>query len=200
MQYIYLIRSQQFLKIGIASNPGARILELQVGNPIKLELVACCEVKNPNTVEWTLHQKFLKKRVSGEWFILVTIYLSHLNQKGTNMRPKVTLLMIDMVEAIAPNGVKRTLTRETAESELKLAREYTEGEQDPNIREMAYEQIEYYETCLKVMDKHRLEGGEDDDLFCGKHQCPKNLVDYEDGSRYECPECQRERGEALGLR
>jgi hypothetical protein len=39
----------------------------------------------------------------------------------------------------------------------------------------------------------------DDDLFCSEHQCPKNLVDYDDGSCYECPECQRERGEALGL-
>jgi hypothetical protein len=26
-----------------------------------------------------------------------------------------------------------------------------------------------------------------------------DLVDYEDGSRYECPECKREDGEALGL-
>lgn len=40
--------------------------------------------------------------------------------------------------------------------------------------------------------------GEEDDLFCNIHQCEKNLVDYEDGSRYECPECQREDGEALG--
>ena len=40
---------------------------------------------------------------------------------------------------------------------------------------------------------------EDDDLFCSKHQCPTHLVDYDDGSRYECNECERERGEALGL-
>lgn len=41
---------------------------------------------------------------------------------------------------------------------------------------------------------------ESEDLFCPEHQCAKNLVDYPDGSRYECPECQRERGDALGLR
>jgi hypothetical protein len=40
----------------------------------------------------------------------------------------------------------------------------------------------------------------DDEFFCSEHQCSKNLVDYEDGARYECPECQREHGEALGLR
>ena len=38
------------------------------------------------------------------------------------------------------------------------------------------------------------------DLFCSEHQCAKNLVDYSDDSRYECPECEREREEALGLR
>lgn len=41
---------------------------------------------------------------------------------------------------------------------------------------------------------------ETDDLFCSEHQRERHLVDYEDGSRYECPECQRERGEELGLR
>lgn len=40
---------------------------------------------------------------------------------------------------------------------------------------------------------------QDESMFCIEHQCEKHLVDYEDGSRYECPECQRERGEALGL-
>ncbi len=40
----------------------------------------------------------------------------------------------------------------------------------------------------------------DDDQFCSEHQCTMNLVDYDDGSSYECPECQRERGEALGLK
>jgi hypothetical protein len=35
--------------------------------------------------------------------------------------------------------------------------------------------------------------------FCLEHEIPMDLVDYEDGSRYECPECKREDGEALGL-
>lgn len=38
----------------------------------------------------------------------------------------------------------------------------------------------------------------DDELFCSIHHCVTNLVDYDDGSRYECPECQREDGEVLG--
>lgn len=51
---------------------------------------------------------------------------------------------------------------------------------------------------LRTM-RDNLQATQDDDLFCGEHQCPKDLVDYDDGSRYECNECQRERGEALGL-
>jgi hypothetical protein len=39
----------------------------------------------------------------------------------------------------------------------------------------------------------------DEAPFCLEHECPMDLVDYDDGSRYECNECQRERGEALGL-
>jgi hypothetical protein len=44
-----------------------------------------------------------------------------------------------------------------------------------------------------------LKTAQDDDMFCTEHQCPKHLVDYEDYSVYECNECQRERGEALGF-
>jgi len=35
--------------------------------------------------------------------------------------------------------------------------------------------------------------------FCEEHQIPMELTDYDDGSRYECPECKREDGEVLGL-
>ncbi len=34
--------------------------------------------------------------------------------------------------------------------------------------------------------------------FCDEHQCLMELFDYEDESRYECPECKREDGEQLG--
>lgn len=44
-----------------------------------------------------------------------------------------------------------------------------------------------------------LQANRDDDMFCVEHQCEKHLVDYDDGSRYECHECKREDGEALGL-
>ena len=54
------------------------------------------------------------------------------------------------------------------------------------------------------MDRLNMEPPDSDDvddnlLFCDIHQCEKHLVDYEDESRYECPECKREDGETLGL-
>jgi len=56
---------------------------------------------------------------------------------------------------------------------------------------LMYESVSHLPDCPVVCDS---------DLFCCEHQCPKNLVDYDDGSHYECPECKREDGEALGLR
>ncbi len=42
-------------------------------------------------------------------------------------------------------------------------------------------------------------GLSDEVPFCLEHEIPMELTDYDDGSRYECTECKREDGEALGL-
>jgi hypothetical protein len=51
----------------------------------------------------------------------------------------------------------------------------------------------------RTMRDEMLNDEQYDPLFCKEHQCPTVLTDYDDGSRYECPECKREDGEALGL-
>jgi hypothetical protein len=104
----------------------------------------------------------------------------------------IRYLDVDMVE-VELDGHKRTVTREIAEVGLHNARIM---QSDPVVGEAAKEQVKYFERCLGYMDAT---ADSDDDLFCSEHQREKNLVDYEDGSRYECPECQRERGEELGL-
>lgn len=40
--------------------------------------------------------------------------------------------------------------------------------------------------------------GQENDMFCSIHQCETHLVDDEEGSHYECPQCKTEDGEALG--
>lgn len=73
--YIYLIKSgtgkNAPIKIGIASSPDKRILELQVGNPKLLTLV--CKVKassrkHAEHLEYSLHQYFKHSHIRGEWF------------------------------------------------------------------------------------------------------------------------------------
>lgn len=70
MQYLYLIKCQQFVKIGVANDVQNRIAQLSTGNPFKLELLAVFAFESANTVEAALHQRFLDKRKRGEWFVL----------------------------------------------------------------------------------------------------------------------------------
>lgn len=68
MQYIYLIQSGEYYKIGIANDPKSRLAQLQTGNPIKLQLVFCYGFEDASAVERVLHQKYTDLRINGEWF------------------------------------------------------------------------------------------------------------------------------------
>ena len=69
---IYFLISGNHVKIGLSKNVKQRIVDLQTGNPIKLELLYSYPTKNnlPHLVESRLHHKFKKDRVHNEWFIL----------------------------------------------------------------------------------------------------------------------------------
>lgn len=70
MPYLYLIKSGEYHKIGIASDVRSRMAQLQTGNPIALVLESCYEFDNPQPVEQSLHQRFDSKNQNGEWFLL----------------------------------------------------------------------------------------------------------------------------------
>ena len=71
MKYIYLIESDVFYKIGVASEPRGRIKELQTGNPHKINLVASCRVENAYGAERCIHSVLSSFNISGEWFRLI---------------------------------------------------------------------------------------------------------------------------------
>jgi hypothetical protein len=54
------------VKIGLGSNPQARRVELQVGNPG--DLVVLFEVPGSRSIEANLHRAFADLRLRGEWF------------------------------------------------------------------------------------------------------------------------------------
>lgn len=70
MSYLYVIKSDEFYKIGIAADVQARLAALQTGNPVILTLVTQFEFANPAPVEQALHQKFEAQRKTLEWFRL----------------------------------------------------------------------------------------------------------------------------------
>lgn len=67
---VYFIRGDKTnsFKVGISSDPRARLKAMQIGSPIKLLLTRAVEVQNPESVEKELHSVFAKYRIHGEWF------------------------------------------------------------------------------------------------------------------------------------
>ena len=70
MENLYLIRCNDYYKIGIANDLQNRLASLQTGNPYPLILEACFGFPNAVVVEKTLHQSFAGVRKIGEWFAL----------------------------------------------------------------------------------------------------------------------------------
>lgn len=66
--YIYFVRSEPTgcIKIGISCGPNKRLSELQVGNPVRLELLGVRPGGEPD--ESRLHAELADDRATGEWF------------------------------------------------------------------------------------------------------------------------------------
>lgn len=63
---VYFIGAGDHIKIGLAFQPRTRLMELQVGNPLTLRLLA--HIRGGVAAERYLHKFFAKDRVRGEWF------------------------------------------------------------------------------------------------------------------------------------
>lgn len=74
---VYVLRCGIYYKIGhTKGNIYARVRELQVGNPSKIEIVFT--LATPKYKEWEerLHEFYKEQRISGEWFALTEEHLS----------------------------------------------------------------------------------------------------------------------------
>ncbi len=69
LQYVYFIRSQEFVKIGWTTSMETRLNNCQIGNPHPIELMAIM-VGGPDE-EATLHAHFRDDHHRGEWFWLM---------------------------------------------------------------------------------------------------------------------------------
>jgi hypothetical protein len=72
-QIIYIVRCNEFYKIGITDNIKKRMVALQTGNPYELSLVKT--YRAVTTFEGEIHDMFVRQKVRGEWFQLDTASL-----------------------------------------------------------------------------------------------------------------------------
>tara|TARA_R110000803_G_C11802403_1_gene299605 strand:+ start:99 stop:548 length:450 start_codon:yes stop_codon:yes gene_type:complete len=63
---VYFIRGGDYVKIGASVNPKERLKQLQVGNPMELELV---NVDKKENEEWW-HKVFAHRHHRGEWYLM----------------------------------------------------------------------------------------------------------------------------------
>lgn len=75
--YVYFISANtqnwQRVKIGYAKDVEARLAEMQIGSPLKLNLMhklKCVSLENAKALETSLHKRFDEYAVAGEWFSL----------------------------------------------------------------------------------------------------------------------------------
>ena len=66
---IYLIKCNEYYKIGRAKNVRDRFFGLQSSNPHELHVIDAWNVENAEELEMSLHLNFQNKSVRGEWFL-----------------------------------------------------------------------------------------------------------------------------------
>lgn len=119
--------SSDFYKIGLVKDSrqgdaGSRLEEHQTGNPRKLVIVECIEAAAISDLEKSVHNRFARSRILGEWFVLRS----------------------DELAAVI--AVARNLSTEQSAhaNRLKLAVELAKTESNDDICEPNEEALEWY--------------------------------------------------------
>lgn len=66
--YFYILKCENFYKIGITQNPEKRFLTHKIDNPFKIEVVFCEKIYCANLVEQEIKKWFKHQNERGEWF------------------------------------------------------------------------------------------------------------------------------------
>lgn len=91
--YVFKQAGSEFYKIGITKKPlEERIMQLQTGNPNKIEAVVCFETKHNYRMEVAVHAYYRLKRVDGEWFQLTEEDLSNFKSVCQKIESDLTFL------------------------------------------------------------------------------------------------------------
>jgi len=74
---IYFIKQAEFVKIGCTNNIFKRLSSLQVGSPLKLDILGL--ISGGKNEEKALHEKYREYNSNGEWFYLTEEIMNHVN-------------------------------------------------------------------------------------------------------------------------
>ncbi len=66
--FVYVIRCEQFVKIGKTTRKESRLATMQTANPFELVTIAIIDADDGDELERDLHKRFARYRHRGEWF------------------------------------------------------------------------------------------------------------------------------------
>lgn len=99
--YVYFVtadgKKPSLIKIGKANDPAKRLIELQIGSPMRLRLIGSVKCRNADhalQVEKFAHNLFWKQRRHGEWF---NLRKSQITQIDSLIKHAATKLLPDLV-------------------------------------------------------------------------------------------------------
>ncbi len=84
---VYFLRTGDAIKVGIASDINQRMINIQVGNPHKIELLHSISTSESNAkkIESQIHEIFRKTNLNGEWFQATQYmhdFINHIKDSG----------------------------------------------------------------------------------------------------------------------
>lgn len=80
VNYLYLLKCNEYYKIGVSDNIQCRIDALQTGNPYKISLKYKWLPKDAYRAEKIIHEVLKHKNHRSEWFILDDIDIKKMNE------------------------------------------------------------------------------------------------------------------------
>lgn len=91
MEYIYLIKEGNNIKIGSSNNPEKRLNTLKSGNSNDLSMLYKFESLNAKKDEKFLHKFFSSKRINGEWFALSLTDIKYIKEYFTDKDKEIKI-------------------------------------------------------------------------------------------------------------
>jgi hypothetical protein len=113
--FIYLVKNNTSVKIGLANNPFARFSQLQTSTNVKLELLHFFQVnkKDVRQLEKQLHKFYDDKRLVGEWFNLTDEDVKYIYHSYKYLHFSNFLSEFESCKEIHDNLLNRLITLES---------------------------------------------------------------------------------------